>query len=95
MKKPELNITVSQLDNIIDEWIFSQRDRIILKLKLIDNKSQEQIAEEMDISVSQTRRILYKGYATIVAHLPREKPTEEKEQKMIQKGTENDSFVIC
>ena len=37
--KPEIDISVSELNSLIDEWIFSERDRKILKRRLIDNQS--------------------------------------------------------
>lgn len=93
MKIPKIEISRSQLEYIIDEWIFSERDRVILKRKLLDNITQERIAEEMEMSVSQVKRILAKGIGVIVKHLPREEP--ENELNKSQKGTERDQFVIC
>ena len=56
-----MNIEDSNLDrfaweNLIDRWIFDERDRIILKRKFLDNISLERIAEEIDMSVVQTNR---------------------------------------
>ena len=48
--KPEIDISVSELSNLIDEWIFSERDRKILKRRLIDGLTYERIAEEFDLS---------------------------------------------
>lgn len=53
------NISVSQIEDIIDEWIKSEQDRKILKRKLIDGITYEQLAEEFDMS---TRGIKYKVY---------------------------------
>ena len=43
-------------ENLIDRWIFDEKDRIILKRKFLDNISLERIAEEIDMSVVQTNR---------------------------------------
>jgi hypothetical protein len=56
-----LNIEDSNLDrfeweNLIDRWIFDEKDRIILKRKFLDNIAIEKIAEEIDMSVIQTNR---------------------------------------
>jgi DNA-directed RNA polymerase specialized sigma subunit len=56
-----LNIEDGNLDrfeweNLIDRWIFDEKDRIILKRKFLDNIALEKIAEEIDMSVIQTNR---------------------------------------
>ena len=56
-----MNIEDSNLDrfeweNLIDRWIFDEKDRIILKRKFLDNIALEKIAEEIDMSVIQTNR---------------------------------------
>lgn len=50
------NLDRFAFENLIDRWIFDERDRIILKRKFLDNISLERIAEEIDMSVSQTNR---------------------------------------
>jgi hypothetical protein len=52
-----LNIEDSNLDrfeweNLIDRWIFDEKDRIILKRKFLDNIALEKIAEEKEINLS-------------------------------------------
>lgn len=56
-----MNIEDSNLDryeweNLIDRWIFDEKDRIILKRKFLDNIALEKIAEEIELSVIQTNR---------------------------------------
>ena len=51
MKTPTSEgLTRSQLSRLIDEYIFSQRDRYILKRKLLDDASMDEIAEEMGLT---------------------------------------------
>lgn len=50
------NLDRFAFENLIDRWIFDERDRIILKRKFLDNISLERIAEEIDMSVVQTNR---------------------------------------
>ena len=52
----------SELTTAIDEWILNERDRAILKRRLID-------AEEFDMSVRQIKRIVYKSQETLFRHL--------------------------
>lgn len=51
----------SQISALIDEWIHSERDRAIMKRRLIDGLTHEKLAEEFDISVRQVKRIIYKN----------------------------------
>lgn len=56
-----MNIEDSNLDryeweNLIDRWIFDEKDRIILKRKFLDNISLERIAEDLDMSTRQINR---------------------------------------
>lgn len=46
-KVENAGITRAQLERIIDTWIFSDRDRYILKRFLADHASYTQIADEM------------------------------------------------
>lgn len=50
----------SQISALIDEWVHSERDRAIMKRRLIDGLTHERLAEEFDISVRQVKRIIYK-----------------------------------
>ena len=52
--------TNSQMLALIDEHIHSERDRGILKRRLIDGICIEPLAEEYDLSVSQIKRICRK-----------------------------------
>ena len=53
--------TNSEVTDAIDELIHSERDRSILKRRLIDGLTYEKLAEEFDLSVTQIKRIVYKG----------------------------------
>lgn len=53
-----------QICGLVDAWILGrngERNRTILKLRLIDGLTFEALAERMDMSVSQTKRIVYGG----------------------------------
>ena len=50
----------SDLATIIDEYIHSERDRLILKRRYIDGIKFEPLAEEFDLSVRQIKNIIYK-----------------------------------
>lgn len=63
------DISTSQLSNLIDEWIFSERDRAILKRKLIDGICYEPLAEEFELSVRQIKNIVYKSEEKLFKHI--------------------------
>lgn len=52
--------TNSQMVTLIDEHIHNERDRRILKRRLIDGICYEPLAEEFDMSVRQMKNIVYK-----------------------------------
>ncbi|MBR3239499.1 MAG: hypothetical protein IKF99_13780 [Oscillospiraceae bacterium] len=68
MKIPE-GITTSQVAAAIEEYIFSARDRAVLKRRLIDGICFEPLAEEFDMSVRQIKDIVYKGQDKVFRHL--------------------------
>ena len=63
------NVSRSELEKAIDEWILNERDRKILKRRLIDGICFEPLAEEFDLSVRHTKTIVYKGEEKIFRHI--------------------------
>lgn len=59
--KREFDLSRSEISALIDEWIFSERDRNILKRRLLDGICYEPLAEEFDLSVRQIKEIVYKA----------------------------------
>lgn len=60
-----MDYTNSQICKIIDEYIHSERDRAILKRRLVDGILFEPLAEEFDMSVRQIKRIVYHNQEVI------------------------------
>ena len=56
-----MDLSRTEIENLIDEWIFSERDRKILKRRLLDGICYEPLAEEFDLSVKQIKNIVYKN----------------------------------
>lgn len=67
MDTPDISRT--QIEYLINEWIFSERDRKILKRRLLDGICFEPLAEEFDLSVRQTKNIVYKGQSKIFSKI--------------------------
>ena len=63
------NLSRTQWNALIDEWIFNERDRMILKRRLLDGIRFEPLAEEFDISGKQTKNIGYKNLHKLLKHL--------------------------
>ena len=58
------------LEFLIDEWILSERDRAILKRRLLDGICYEPLAEEFGLSVRQIKTIVYRAQEKLFAHIP-------------------------
>lgn len=63
------NLSRSEWENLIDQWIFKERDRAILKRRLLDGICYEPLAEEFDLSVPQTKTICYKATEKLIKHI--------------------------
>ena len=61
--------TNQRIRELIDEYIHSERDRAILKRKLVDGITFERIAEEFQMSDKQIKRIVYKLQEELFRHL--------------------------
>ena len=61
--------TNSQISSLIDEHIHHALHGKMLKDRLIDGMTHEQIAEKHDMSVRQTKNIIYKATDTILKYL--------------------------
>jgi hypothetical protein len=55
------NISNTDLAALIDEWVKGERDRRIMKRRLIDGICFEPLAEEFELSVTHTWKIVEKN----------------------------------
>lgn len=69
MKAEETGLSRTQISRLIDDWIFSERDREILKRRLLDGICFEPLADEFDMSVRHIKRIVYKEEDKLFKHL--------------------------
>ena len=51
-------LTNRQWNKLIDDWIFSERDRAIMKRRIISDKSYDEMAEMFELSKIQLVRIV-------------------------------------
>ena len=65
-----IEYTNTQIADLIDEYIHSQRDRDLLKDRLINGYTYEKLAEKYELSVAQVKRIVYKEQSRLFKHIP-------------------------
>lgn len=69
------NISNKQIEEAIDLWVHSKRDRIILKLRLIDGLTYQQTSdylykqEGIILSERMIKTIVYKAEAKLFKHI--------------------------
>ena len=63
------DISNSEIDYLIDQWIRNERDRIILKDRLINGMTFERLAEKHGMSVRQIQNIVYKAMDRLVSKI--------------------------
>ena len=67
-----MDLSSSELSNLIDEWVVgrnAERDRKILKRRLIDGICFEPLAAEFDLSVRQVKNIVYRKQDRVLSHI--------------------------
>ena len=64
-----MEYTNSQMDKLISEHIHSDRDRRILRRRLIDGVCYDSLAEEFDMSVRWINAIVKKEKDALFQHL--------------------------
>lgn len=72
------NISNSELSDLIDNWIKSERDRRILKRRLIDGISYDALSEEFQLSYDRIKQIVYKQQNVLFNHIPEIEYMEDK-----------------
>ena len=65
------NYSRSEIERLADEWIVgrnAERDRKILKRRLLDGITFDRLAEEFDLSVRQVKNIVYRREDELFCH---------------------------
>ena len=63
------DISNSELANLIDEWVRGERNRKMLKDRLINGMLYEPLAEKYNLSVRATQNIIYKASEQLFKHV--------------------------
>lgn len=65
----DYGLSRSQWEKLIDDWIFNERDRKLLKRRLLDGIRFEDLAEEFEMSVRQVKAVVYKQSDKLFKHV--------------------------
>ena len=65
----KFDLSKQQVLDLIDAYIFNERNRQILIRRLLDGVSYEDLAEEYSLSVNQVKTVCYKAIDKISAHI--------------------------
>ena len=63
------NLPRSELQCLIDQWIFNERHRLILADRLFNGTTYERLAEKYGLSTQQVKNIVYKAMDRLEKHL--------------------------
>ena len=63
------DLSRTEWERLIDDWIFNQKHRDILKDRLLNGIPFEPLAEKYNLSVTQVKNIVYKGAEKLTKHL--------------------------
>ena len=63
------DLSKRQVLDLIDAYIFNERNRQIVSRRLIDGVRYEDLAEEYSLSVNQVKTVCYKAIDKITAHI--------------------------
>ena len=69
MNTERYNRSRSELQYLIDQWIFNERHRLILSDRLFNGTTYERLAEKYELSTQQVKNIVYKAMDRLEKHL--------------------------
>ena len=68
MKIEKLGLSIEEVERFIDNYIFSARDRKILKNRWLNSVKLDTLAEKCNLSVRQVNRIVDAAEEKIIKH---------------------------
>ena len=72
------DLSRTEIEFLIDEWIHNERDRKILKRRLLDGVIYDKLAEEFDLSVRHVKQIVYRSEDKIFKHVSPSRPSSAR-----------------
>ena len=64
-----MEYTNSQMERLIAEHIHNERDRELLKRRLVDGITYEKLSEEFELSTQRVKTIVYKAQQKLIRYL--------------------------
>ena len=65
----EYDLSRSEIEKLIDEWILNEKYRQVIKRRLLDGICYEPLAEETGYSVRQVKNIVYRCEEILFKHM--------------------------
>ena len=65
----EANLSRSEWEHLIDQWIFDETDRKLLKRRLLDGICYETLGEEFNLSTVGVKNRIYKAQNKLFKHI--------------------------
>ena len=69
MRADAFSLSRTEWIELIDLWIFNETDRAILKRRLLDGRTYEQLAEEFNYSDRQIKTRVYKAEKQLLKYI--------------------------
>ena len=66
--KRTISVSRTEAEGLINEWIFSERDRKILRRRLLDGLTFDELSEEFDLSTQRVKVIVYHSLDILKTH---------------------------
>ena len=63
------NLPRDEIQKVIDQWIFNERDRLILADRLFNGITFEVLAEKYNLSTTQIKAVFYKSMDKLEKHI--------------------------
>ncbi len=67
--KHHIDLSRSELNNLIEEWILDERNKQIIKRRLLDNKTFSELESEFNLCERHIKTIVYKGEQKIAGKI--------------------------
>lgn len=65
----EFNLSRQQVLELIDSYIFHERNRQVLRRRLLDGVGYEELAYEFGLSVNQVKSVCYAAIQKLSSHI--------------------------
>ncbi len=68
---PKYDLSRDEINYLIEQFVFSRRDRQMIHDRLIDGMTYEELAEKYYMSVRQIKNIIHKNKDIVFSHVDR------------------------